>query len=452
MLKGHTKIELTNVHTGEVETVEKHNMITENLKNICEFARANAYSMDTLNSYLFPVYDKAMGGIILFKDTLDSNSVMMPMPTADAVTGYASNNVNSGDNILRGSRNLTESKTITNGYKYVWDFGTAQANGKISAVALTNAYACDRNTIFEYNTPQIRSLRISLPSQEFLRQIVSFDYDNDILTSINVVDANTINVVKSSIGIHSIKMAGALKYTEISTQTIMSSLSLVTGGEWSEGDDGYYYYLVPLKEDGTAINTQYSTTIFKLARMAKNTLKMDISFGVKDITVQVGKVFMESYASSFAVCNGFLYVGANHTYNFNSAAVTKINYNTGNTEKQFDAADNYSGRIIAINGVIYNGMQAILPDDAVIGRGNSSYTKYFLIGTSASGIPGLWSTGVTYFGKILSDKKGRLFTIHNTEMATGFLYNNLCTINNLETAVTKTADKTMKITYTLTEA
>ena len=34
MLKGKTKIELTNVHTGEVEVIEKENMVTNALQYI----------------------------------------------------------------------------------------------------------------------------------------------------------------------------------------------------------------------------------------------------------------------------------------------------------------------------------------------------------------------------------------------------------------------------------
>ena len=39
MLKGHTKIELTNVHTGEKEVVEKHNLITSHLSILANLYR-----------------------------------------------------------------------------------------------------------------------------------------------------------------------------------------------------------------------------------------------------------------------------------------------------------------------------------------------------------------------------------------------------------------------------
>ena len=52
---------------------------------------------------------------------------------------YASNNVNSTANTARGSMNLTESKALENGYKFVWEFTPSQGNGTIAAAALTSA-------------------------------------------------------------------------------------------------------------------------------------------------------------------------------------------------------------------------------------------------------------------------------------------------------------------------
>ena len=58
----------------------------------------------------------------------------------EAIKGVSSDANNTTD-IRRGSRNLTESKRIDGGYKFVWDFATSQANGTISAIALTNRIA-----------------------------------------------------------------------------------------------------------------------------------------------------------------------------------------------------------------------------------------------------------------------------------------------------------------------
>ena len=62
-------------------------------------------------------------------------------PSANPCVGYASNDVNATTNIMRGSMNLTETKKLDNGYRFVWDFTTSQANGTISCIALTHKWA-----------------------------------------------------------------------------------------------------------------------------------------------------------------------------------------------------------------------------------------------------------------------------------------------------------------------
>ena len=53
---------------------------------------------------------------------------------------YASNDVNATTNTKRGSMNLTESKTLENGYRFVWEFTPSQGNGTIAAVGLTSRH------------------------------------------------------------------------------------------------------------------------------------------------------------------------------------------------------------------------------------------------------------------------------------------------------------------------
>ena len=62
-------------------------------------------------------------------------------PLTNPLIGYASDDANNTTDVRRGSRNLTESKIIDGGYRFVWDFATSQANGTISAICLTNTLA-----------------------------------------------------------------------------------------------------------------------------------------------------------------------------------------------------------------------------------------------------------------------------------------------------------------------
>ena len=60
-------------------------------------------------------------------------------PMSDNLPGvYASNDVNATVDTKRVSLNLTESKALDNGYRFVWEFTPSQSNGVIAA-GLTSA-------------------------------------------------------------------------------------------------------------------------------------------------------------------------------------------------------------------------------------------------------------------------------------------------------------------------
>ena len=158
-MKGITEIELTNVRTGEKEKYTEMNLVTN---AIADFFSHNIDGMlftingntNDLNGNMLPLCPNGIGGILLFSDTIEENPDRYYAPSANPCVGYASNDVNDTTNVMRGSMNLTETKRLDNGYKFVWDFTTSQANGTISCVALTHkwgglAYMGDTYTIWE---------------------------------------------------------------------------------------------------------------------------------------------------------------------------------------------------------------------------------------------------------------------------------------------------------------
>lgn len=80
-----------------------------------------------------------IGGILLFPAVLEEKADHIYEQGKNLPVAYASNNVNSGSDVARGSLNQTESKKLDNGYKFVWEFTPSQGNGNIAAVALTSA-------------------------------------------------------------------------------------------------------------------------------------------------------------------------------------------------------------------------------------------------------------------------------------------------------------------------
>lgn len=204
-LKGHAKIELTNVKTGEVKVVEEDNLITNFLRDslqynpfgesLLEFVNHESVKPSTLIDALF-------GGILLFDKKLEEDPDKYRMPKGVLTIGQGNMNAYTGEGLTFGSYNSSESympsKFITGqSIKKVWDFSTSQANGSIGCICLcpvtTGTYgmgvASPDRTINSFNYPYtlnkddlnygIRS--VSMPMEEGLEKIrdtQAIDYDN----------------------------------------------------------------------------------------------------------------------------------------------------------------------------------------------------------------------------------------------------------------------------------
>ena len=141
VLKGKTTFELTDVNTGEVEVIEDSNMITNGLQ---EFLRTYGYfgcdvlSNDTVRTN--SLWVNLLGGLFLFDTALDEDANNTFMPAGVKMIGNGSKDVsNSGAVTELGSYNATESGLQSDGsIKFVYDFSTQQANGNIACACLTS--------------------------------------------------------------------------------------------------------------------------------------------------------------------------------------------------------------------------------------------------------------------------------------------------------------------------
>lgn len=141
-MRGHTKIELTNVNTGEVQVVEHDNMVTNAMN---ELAKSFNMLETPLQSTWFDkdsyYAQSAFGGLFLFESALNEDPNDFTMPDGNKVIGTGCSLANNSVNTMMGSYNTTESGGQEDGsYKHVWDFATDQGNGEISAVALAPKY------------------------------------------------------------------------------------------------------------------------------------------------------------------------------------------------------------------------------------------------------------------------------------------------------------------------
>lgn len=152
MIKGHAVIELKNMQTGEVQRIEHDNMITNGIKYaLTPWLGKHSFANLGSATQIFPdgntedrkknnksIMNHLLGGIFLFQNPLEENVDNIEFPTDNPLTGKASWDAYNGADTYRGTYNENESGLQDDGsYRHTWDFSTSQANGQISAVALT---------------------------------------------------------------------------------------------------------------------------------------------------------------------------------------------------------------------------------------------------------------------------------------------------------------------------
>ncbi|MBQ5317501.1 MAG: hypothetical protein J6K17_00210 [Oscillospiraceae bacterium] len=141
-IKGKTKIELFENGNKVSEVVETNMMteyISESLNLPLNFRSATQLSVNLSNKV--PIYDKLIGGVLLYADPVEEKTDNTRLSIANDCVGHAGESY-SGNNSKRGSYNTNESGYIDSanpwkGYRHVFDFGTDKANGMISCVCLT---------------------------------------------------------------------------------------------------------------------------------------------------------------------------------------------------------------------------------------------------------------------------------------------------------------------------
>lgn len=140
MLKGKAIFELTNVDSGEKKVIKEENMITNILKTFVQQTGVFNYNIFSMQSAI-PINDMKLymaGGLMLFENTIEENPNIIYPPPNNRMIGQASDIPYTGNNLCAGSYNASESGPLENGYKFVWDFTTHQANGQIGCACLTS--------------------------------------------------------------------------------------------------------------------------------------------------------------------------------------------------------------------------------------------------------------------------------------------------------------------------
>ena len=449
-MKGKTIIELTDVKTKKKEVLKDDNLVTDVLEKILTL-NPNGLLTNINKDTFYPIVEKIVGGILLFKDKITEDKNTSFVTTSNECIGYAGQVEGVQENPLQGSFNKQESKATSNGYKFVWDFGTSKANGKISSVCLTNAKAGGGYFGTKSNG---ETNRIKLGEDKYLIKdtdtemkkkyvnVVEANFEENYIVSI-VPESDYLRIIKSREPLLNFRLDDSLSFLNeknITETKIKYKKSYGTYGVCIYVDAENYYLLKTSTSGGNTnvtklkINkannsieeTEFTLENVKIENIGSYSLDYDYYRTIKSV-LRGGYVYAvstdEKYVVKFAINN--------------PVDVTKIEpkftLKTGSVSSHTTGCGMYilGDMIIGTNFTIDKNdkvTEIAQSDLSTIECIPLSYGP-FLLGYFANGE----SSGDKYLRKVLY-----LITPYSA------------TINNLSKTVEKTADKTMKITYYLT--
>ncbi len=283
MLKGHAKIELTDVKSGIKKTFEHDNMFTKAVANSLNNGWVQmAGGLNTLKSWYLPLVKTALGGVVLFGDTIDEDEDITFFPEGNPVIGYAGDIASDGTSKYWGSKNLLESEDYdpeTKTVKWVWDFGTAQGNGTIKALGLMSGAQADYYGDSVWHKLYNRRLDVSAYFSSFGYRIV--EWDGDVITWMEN-GTGKVTIKKSRFNLDKVTLNNTIGTAElISSDVVALPLSSVNYNSmfWKDGYDGYWYGFIIMASD--AFDRAYSN---------------DNSYGTGNRYMQIVRINKETFA------------------------------------------------------------------------------------------------------------------------------------------------------------
>ena len=469
-LKGKTTFELTDVNTGEVEVIEDTNMITNGLQDF--LATYGYFGCDVLSNDKMgasSLWVNALGGLFLFDSRLDENVENTFMPAGVKMIGNGSKDVsNSGAVTELGSYNTTESGLQSDGsIKLVYEFNTAQANGTIACACLTSKiggyigmgndstrYVNTNYNLFEFisdgnhycksniagagnDTSHIlypvyseNAIYFTNPynikySSAYASQHWSATKKIQILkvragfTGVSIKDRRYLDKVIATYDVDIPQ--DILDYMGTSTNYITISrdsernVYVIFNKHPSIINAGEFCWIMKIDKDMNA-------TAYKFTNNVGKTLRLDNEY----ITFDGDYLWM-----MYAYNRPFYLYGIKYS---DSTQIIETGVNRSNICNLYTIGKNLIG--------LYSGSNCPTVYD-VVNRTHGQPNGYMYVDDDNVLIP-------------FADKKGVYLQVHLTTTP-NYLYvmkdpRYLATINNLSEPVIKTSSKTMKVTYTITEA
>lgn len=480
-LKGKTTFELTDVNTGEVEVIEDTNMITNGLQDF--LATYGYFGCDVLSNDKMgasSLWGNALGGLFLFDSRLEENVNNILMPAGVKMVGNGSKDMsNSGVVTELGSYNTSESGLQSDGsVKFVYDFSTQQANGTIACACLTSKLGgyigmgnSNKKRIFneDYSFTTFisddkykRTSNIDGSATDLYHFLYASYNDNAIYLSntYNIkYDAShaeqhwsttkKIQILKVKTGFTSVSIKERLLLNQVSEtydidipQDILTYMGTNKYTALINSDiDGNVYVMFCKTSDNAdnfILNAGAFCWIMKIDRERNVThFKFTNNVGTELVFYRKWMVFNREYL--------FAYTGTGTTpyklYGIKYSDSTQIIDDNLTFNSRYTLF-NIDKNLIGMFGNSYDSYAPLVYDVVnnelryCNGKGGGGYELY---------IPFIDKKGVYIYVYCNGTLSGSYFKVLKEPRY-------LATINNLSEPVVKTASKTMKVTYTITEA
>ena len=472
-IKGHTSIILTDVKTGKVERHEDDNLITNAIANYfqnCGFM--NYPNVDRTNLVV-----QLLGGVMAFDDEISESASTVHVPAGLKMIANGSiGTVNNGEVLEMGSYSSTESGWQDDGsFIQTYDYTTSQANGTIACVCLTGrdyGYVGEGNSISHvrhssrasmtnlYGSVTSHSGTIGMPFnfnfsdsscytfaiETRIDSETEEEYVTGVLrkyrlpiSKINLKSKPTVPILLSEQEIsidNDLKNAQAMLFQTLGTKLILwnnarSSSSDSPMPVW--GVD-YTQYVWEVSANGTITKTTVTNTTGNELNCLGNAI-FDGNYCF----------FMRTYCEyigTYNYYNEYINSDVYYIWNRTTGTMTRLEnpYNSvwGFCGRVNDVDISYRSTTPASMGMLYHGSG----DGRVVTHGTYPIV---IDGVTETIYPNNADTG---FIGTLHETGSPLIRASGINLFRDQGY--IASINNLDTPVVKTAEKTMKIIYRLT--
>lgn len=463
MLKGTTTIELTDVNTGKTETYKDENIVTNALAEIVK-PLGLVKSASKIFSTFAPYYQNLLSGILLFDNNIDENPNDFYAPAnANLIACGVYGEQNNTTGTLRGGYNTIESEFNSKSkyMKYVYDFTTTQGNGTINSVCLThknagyNGYGgkdavigsltlgvqvCDgvlqyvRTSYTGANTGDKYS-GFTLATTE---QIFLIDVNQDVVYYFRIDTTSKITIIKRKAYLKSVSILENIYYEKpyIEEQSILFDEPLLSSSwvTYNFDNTDKCLYIV-----SSSSSTVVAGGTFQVMKIKLDTWEITYYTATNTTDTTLTAIGRFAYAH-----NGYILLKA-----FASPG-TPYKFEIGNWANVVDfkltGMTTFTGSpALAINNRVY--YETYISKLEILNMENLEVLTSECNKLTATPNPYQWN-----YTPILDESMLWYYSLGSL-INGGFMMmaNYLATINNLAEPVTKTVDKTMKITYTIQE-